>query len=76
MSHTETNLKILDAKLFLNERFSVKYKDLKALEKSLILLSKYHALPLDNEQFNRQYRHLISLYRNLCKQKGINKCLM
>ena len=55
--------------------FNSKSKDLKSLERSIILLAGYHAVRLDNEQFLKSYRHLISLYITLCQQKGHKPCL-
>lgn len=52
-----------------------KTKDLKSLERTIKLLAGYHAVKLDNEQFLKQYRHLISLYITLCQQKGHTPCL-
>lgn len=37
------------------------------LESTLKQLAAYHAVPLDNEQFVRQYRHLFAMYFNLCR---------
>lgn len=53
-----------------------KSKDLRAIEKTLILLSGYHAEPFDNERFQKRYKSLIIMYRNLCKKEGIIKCLI
>lgn len=55
--------------------FHTKTTDLKAVERTIKLLAGYHAVPLDNEQFVTQYRHLISMYLVLCKQKGKTPCL-
>lgn len=55
--------------------FNTKSKDIKSVERTLKLLAGYHACPLDNPQFLKQYRQLISLYLLLCKQKGTTPCL-
>lgn len=55
--------------------FNRKKNDLQTLERTIKLLAGYHAVPLDNPQFLAQYRHLITLYHNLCKQKGHTSCL-
>lgn len=49
--------------------------DLDAIERTIKLLAGYHACPVNNEQFLKQYRHLITLYLTLCKQKGTTPCL-
>jgi len=54
--------------------FNIKNKDLQSLERSIKLLSTYHAVPLTNQKFIIQYRHLILLYENLCTQKGKISC--
>jgi len=56
--------------------FNRKKNNLLALEKTIKLLAGYHAVPLDNPQFLAQYRHLITLYLTLCKQKGHTPCLV
>ena len=43
-------------------------KDLQAVNKTLILLSNYHAQPMDNPQFLKQYRHLINMQTLLAKE--------
>lgn len=48
-----------------------KKRKLAHLETTIKQLAKYHAVPLDNEQFVRQYRHLIAMYLNLCDQLKI-----
>lgn len=53
-----------------------KSEDIKALERTLKLLAGYHACKLTDGKFQTQYRHLIVMYRNLCKEQGITKCLI
>lgn len=65
--YTDTNLKLLTAKSFLYNLNPIpsKSNQIKTIEKTLIILANYHAVPLTNEKFILQYRHLLSLYNNL-----------
>lgn len=50
--------------------FKRKTKEIKSIEKTLKMLADYHGMNMDNEQFLRQYRHLISMYFLLVKRAG------
>ena len=49
--------------------FKTKNQKLKAINQTLYLLEKYHAVKPDNEQFKKQYRHLLAL-KQILQQKG------
>jgi hypothetical protein len=67
--HTATNLKILTAKAWLNRLpFNSKKSDLQSVNKTLMLLSDYHALPMSHPIFLKQYKHLIQLQTLLQKE--------
>jgi len=55
--------------------FNTKKSDLQCVERTIKLLAGYHAVPIENEQFVKQYRQLIRMYLTLCQQKGITPCL-
>ena len=38
---------------------------IKRLQDTLIMLADYHAVPLDNDKFISQYRHVFALLNNL-----------
>ena len=57
-------------------QFLKKGEDIRSIERTLKLLASYHAVKFSNPQFKKQYRHLIVLYRQLCQQQGVTKCLM
>lgn len=45
--------------------------DLKAIEKTLKMLSGFHAMPQSNEWFQRQYRFLFQLQTQLKDGKNV-----
>lgn len=44
-----------------------KKSKINSIEQTLKLLAAYHAVPLDNEQFIRQYRHIFAMLAVLKK---------
>lgn len=63
------SLKILDARCWLSS-LPTKSNDLKSVEKTIKLLTEYHAVPSNNEQFVKRYKALLTMYHNLCQLKG------
>ena len=45
-----------------------KSEEIQILEKTIKMLAGYHAMSIDNDQFLRQYRHLIAMYLTLCRE--------
>jgi len=45
-------------------------KNLQAVNKTIILLANYHAMPTSHPQFLKQYKHLIQLQTLLAKENS------
>ena len=54
------------SKMFFNSKSS----DLKSVDRTLKLLSDFHAVPLDNPQFLKKYGQLVKLRNLLFIRKG------